>query len=63
MYFIVTDFFHMTQNQWTALHWAADRSQSEVVRVLLKAGVDPLIPGRVSKIDYLALNFYCKSRY
>lgn len=33
-------------NQWTALHWAADRSNLEVIHVLLNAGLDPLIPGR-----------------
>jgi len=29
------------------MHWAADRSQLHVAEVLIKAGLDPLIPGRV----------------
>lgn len=30
------------------MHWAADRNQLKVAEVLLKAGLDPLIEGRVS---------------
>jgi hypothetical protein len=33
-------------NGWSALHWAADRNHKEVVKVLLKGGIDPMLRGR-----------------
>eukprot|EP00106_Octopus_bimaculoides_P017594 XP_014785036.1 PREDICTED: serine/threonine-protein phosphatase 6 regulatory ankyrin repeat subunit B-like [Octopus bimaculoides] len=32
-------------NGWTALHWATDRDQKEVVYLLLEAGCDPTVKG------------------
>ncbi|XP_050410829.2 ankyrin repeat domain-containing protein 6 [Patella vulgata] len=32
-----------SSNNWSALHWAADRGQDELVYLLLEAGVDPTI--------------------
>jgi len=33
-------------NDWTALHWAADRNQLKVSQVLLDSGLNPLLQGR-----------------
>ncbi|KAK6167385.1 hypothetical protein SNE40_021425 [Patella caerulea] len=32
-----------SSNNWSALHWAADRGQDELVYLLLEAGIDPTI--------------------
>ncbi|XP_055995316.1 ankyrin repeat and sterile alpha motif domain-containing protein 1B-like [Ostrea edulis] len=32
-------------NRWTALHWACDRGNEEIVFLLLEAGIDPTIRG------------------
>ena len=40
-------FIDLLQNGWSALHWAADRNRKEVVQILLDAGIDYMLKGRV----------------
>lgn len=45
------------QTFWTALHWAADRGNDELVYILLDAGIDPTIR------DMVCINNINKSQF
>jgi hypothetical protein len=40
---------------WTALHWASESANGEIVRLLIESGADPYIPNKKGKkpIDYM----------
>ena len=40
--------FATFQNGWSALHWAADRGNREIVEILVDSGIDPLLEAPVS---------------
>ena len=40
--------FAAFQNGWSALHWAADRGNREIVEILVDSGIDPLLEAPVS---------------
>ena len=42
-----------SQNQWTALHWAADRGHTLVVAALLTAKANTQITGRVCTLLFM----------
>ena len=51
--------FAAFQNGWSALHWAADRGNREIVDILFDSGIDPLLEAPVSiKFNILVMQTY-----